>query len=350
MESLADYESQFGNADPTLPLPRALTLFFENGGRRALVIPVRARTAARTRRSSSGISAQAILGERNRGSGLQALVQNDDFGLLLTPDVAELPRRDADRVARACVKLCEERRAMYLLELPRLRRGREVDDALAWAGRQQAVRSHNAAVYFPPVDVRLPSGHVPDSSANGAVAGIFARMEYSSGVWKAPAGVSARLGRIAGSPLTARGPHMDKLQAVGINPLLALPDGPVVIWGARSFGPGSASEWRYVPVRRTALMIERSIAQALHWVVFEPNDEPLWAQLRLNVSSFMNELFRAGAFQGYKSSHAYFVRCDRSTMTEADIQAGTVRLQVGFAPLKPAEFVVLQMQFTAHPQ
>ncbi len=349
IESIGDFEARFGSADPALPLPRALTLFFENGGRRALVVAVRAQKTPRMRSAPKGLSAAAILGEPSRGTGLQALADNDDFGLLLTPDLADMARKDADRVARACIKLCEARRATYLLELPRLRSGREVEDALAWARRSRAVRSDNAAVYFPPLKLSLFGAKVPVTSPSGAIAGVFARMEHGRGVWKAPAGGSATLSGVEGSPLTNRAPFMEQLQAVGINPLLSLPDGPLVIWGARGFGPSSASEWRYVSVRRLALMIEKSITRALSWVVFEPNDEALWAQLRLNVTSFMNELFRAGAFQGYKSSQAYFVHCDRRTMSIADMQAGIVRLQVGFAPVKPAEFVVLSLQFSAQP-
>jgi phage tail sheath protein FI len=105
-----------------------------------------------------------------------------------------------------------------------------------------------------------------------------------------------------------------------------------------------ASEWKYLPVRRTALHIEESLFRGTQWVVFEPNDEPLWAQIRLNVGTFMNNLFRQGAFQGATPREAYFVKCDRETTTQADIDLGIVNINVGFAPLKPAEFVVIRLQ------
>jgi hypothetical protein len=105
-----------------------------------------------------------------------------------------------------------------------------------------------------------------------------------------------------------------------------------------------ASEWKYIPVRRTALFIEETLYQALQWVTFEPNDEPLWAQIRVNVGSFMNGLFRQGAFQGNTPAKAYFVKCDSETTTQADIDRGIVNILVGFAPLKPAEFVVIKIQ------
>jgi hypothetical protein len=104
------------------------------------------------------------------------------------------------------------------------------------------------------------------------------------------------------------------------------------------------SEYKYVPVRRLSLYVEESLYRGLKWVVFEPNDEPLWAQVRLNVGAFMHSLFTRGAFQGKKSSDAYFVRCDAETTTQDDRDKGIVNIWVGFAPLKPAEFVVLYLQ------
>jgi phage tail sheath protein FI len=105
-----------------------------------------------------------------------------------------------------------------------------------------------------------------------------------------------------------------------------------------------ASEWKYIPVRRTALFLEESLYRGTQWVVFEPNDEPLWAQIRLNIGAFMQSLFRQGAFQGTTPRAAYFVKCDSETTTQTDINNGIVNILVGFAPLKPAEFVVIKIQ------
>ena len=105
-----------------------------------------------------------------------------------------------------------------------------------------------------------------------------------------------------------------------------------------------ASEWKYIPVRRLALHIENSLLRGLQWVVFEPNDEPLWSQIRLNIGAFMQNLFRQGAFQGKTPREAYFVKCDSETTTQNDINAGIVNIIVGFAPLKPAEFVIVKLQ------
>jgi len=136
------------------------------------------------------------------------------------------------------------------------------------------------------------------------------------------------------------------LNPLGINCLRTFPVYGTVVWGARTIDGNDqrGSEWKYVPVRRMALFLEESLYRGTQWVVFEPNDEPLWAQIRLNIGAFLQGLFRQGAFQGKSAKEAYFVKCDRETTTQADINLGIVNILVGFAPLKPAEFVVLKIQ------
>jgi phage tail sheath protein FI len=139
--------------------------------------------------------------------------------------------------------------------------------------------------------------------------------------------------------------EQDQLNPVGVNCIRNLPGYGTVIWGARTLATKADPEWRYVPVRRTAIFIEESIYQNIQWAVFEPNDEPLWSTLRANIGAFMNGLFRAGAFQGQKADDAYFVRCGLGdTMTQGNIDRGQVIVLVGFAPLKPAEFVIVRIQ------
>ena len=132
---------------------------------------------------------------------------------------------------------------------------------------------------------------------------------------------------------------------MGVNCLRTFPVSGNVIWGSRTMeGADSlASEWKYVPVRRIALFIEESLYRGTQWVIFEPNDNPLWAQIRLNVGAFMHDLFRHGAFQGSTPRDAYFVKCDSETTTQSDINRGIVNLLVGFAPLKPAEFLIIKI-------
>jgi phage tail sheath protein FI len=180
----------------------------------------------------------------------------------------------------------------------------------------------------------------------GAIAGLFSRTDTNRGVWKAPAGLEATLVGVPKLSVPMTDAENGELNPLGINCLRAFSGAGRVAWGARTrVGDDRlASEWKYVPVRRTALFIEESLYRGTKWVVFEPNDEPLWASIRLNVGAFMQGLFRQGAFQGSSPREAYFVKCDKETTTQTDIDTGIVNIAVGFAPLKPAEFVVIRLQ------
>jgi uncharacterized protein len=197
----------------------------------------------------------------------------------------------------------------------------------------------NSAIYYPWVKAPDPlkNGALRNFPPCGFVAGIYARTDSTRGVWKAPAGSEASLTGAA---------ENGQLNPLGINCLRLLPVFGNVVWGARTLhGDNSrGSEWKYVPVRRMALFLEETLFRATQWVVFEPNDEPLWAQIRLNIGAFLQDLFRQGAFQGRTPREAYFVKVDRETTTQSDINLGIVNILVGFAPLKPAEFVVIKIQ------
>ncbi len=178
------------------------------------------------------------------------------------------------------------------------------------------------------------------------MAGLYARTDTQRGVWKAPAGTEASLAGVQAMAYTLTDAENGVLNPEGVNCLRSLPVFGAVAWGARTLRGADqmADEYKYVPVRRTALFIEESLFRGVQWVVFEPNDEPLWAQIRLNVGSFMHSLFRRGAFAGTTPAEAYFVRCDHETTTQDDVNRGVVNIVVGFAPLKPAEFVIVQIQ------
>jgi phage tail sheath protein FI len=180
----------------------------------------------------------------------------------------------------------------------------------------------------------------------GIVAGVMARTDTQRGVWKAPAGIDAALNGVQGLAATLNDAENGMLNPLGVNCLRSFPLVGPVVWGSRTLRGADllADEYKYVPVRRLALYIEESLFRGTQWVVFEPNDEPLWSQIRLNVGAFMQNLFRQGAFQGKTPSDAYFVKCDKETTTQNDINLGIVNIVVGFAPLKPAEFVVIQLQ------
>jgi phage tail sheath protein FI len=178
------------------------------------------------------------------------------------------------------------------------------------------------------------------------VAGVMARTDAQRGVWKAPAGIEATLNGVLAPEVPLTDPENGFINPLGVNCIRSFPNTGPIVWGSRTLRGADtlASEWKYLPVRRTALFLEESLYRGTQWVVFEPNDEPLWAQIRMNVGAFMQQLFRQGAFQGISPREAYFVKCDRETTTQADINQGIVNILVGFAPLKPAEFVVVKLQ------
>jgi phage tail sheath protein FI len=208
--------------------------------------------------------------------------------------------------------------------------------------------ANHSAVFFPWVKAPDPlqDNALVAFPPSGFVAGVFARTDSSRGVWKAPAGSEASLNGATGLAITMSDAENGQLNPLGINCLRTLPVYGNVVWGSRTMHGQSdrGSEWKYVPVRRMALFLEESLYRGTQWVVFEPNDEPLWAQIRLNIGAFLQGLFRQGAFQGRSPREAYFVKCDRETTTQADINLGIVNILVGFAPLKPAEFVILKLQ------
>ncbi len=173
-----------------------------------------------------------------------------------------------------------------------------------------------------------------------------ATRRFARGVWKAPGGTDATINGIQGLAVELNDNANGRLNPIGINCLRTFPVYGRVVWGARTLRGADqlADEYKYLPVRRTALYIEESLYRGLKWVVFEPNDEPLWAQIRLNVGAFMHNLFRQGAFQGTTPRDAYLVKCDKETTTQNDVNLGIVNVVVGFAPLKPAEFVIVKIQ------
>jgi Bacteriophage tail sheath protein len=231
--------------------------------------------------------------------------------------------------------------------------GFELDQAATVSALSLSTSTY-AALYYPWVKISNPfynrdtSPNVPTTlsvAPSPFAAGIWARTDGTRGVWKAPAGVEATVRGVAGLEYTIEDGDQDQLNPEGVNCLRKLPSFGAVIWGTRTLSTKANPEWRYVPVRRTAIYIESSIYNGIQWAVFEPNDHRLWSSLRANIGAFMDGLFRAGAFQGQKASDAYFVRCGLGdTMTQDDIDRGMVIAIVGFAPLKPAEFVIVRIQ------
>ena len=296
-------------------------------------------------------------GSQDIKTGLFALDKADLFNLLCIPpdDRANGAHEDTSSdVYQHALSYCESRRAMLI-----------VDSPAAWSvdGKVTAAAdaakglpdlnltgdsARNAALYFPRVREADPlrDSQIDTFVPCGIVAGIMARTDTTRGVWKAPAGLDATLSGVQALDVNLSDGENGLLNPLGINCLRFFPVGGRVIWGSRTLRGADrlADEYKYVPVRRTALFLEESLYRGLQWVVFEPNDEPLWSQIRLNVGAFMQSLFRQGAFQGTTPKDAYFVKCDKETTTQTDINLGIVNIIVGFAPLKPAEFVIVKLQ------
>jgi hypothetical protein len=294
-------------------------------------------------------TAAEVEGVRANKTGLFALEDADLFNLLCIPPVA--PEGDADpAVYTAALAYCKERRAMLLID-PRNSWASPTaveTDANNPAGFIAPLRDENAILYFPRVRIAnaLQENRLTSFVPCGVMAGVIARTDAQRGVWKAPAGQDAALAGVRELAYKMTDGENGRINPLGVNALRAFPVTGNVAWGARTTEGADrlASEWKYIPVRRLALFIEESLFRGTQWVVFEPNDEPLWAQIRLNVGAFMQDLFRQGAFQGSSPREAFFVRCDRTTTTQSDIDRGVVNVHVGFAPLKPAEFVVIRIQ------
>ena len=291
--------------------------------------------------------ATALIGDEATAKGLYALsrIAPAVFNLMCLPRAAALDGGSFTSVVAAAQAFCTAHRAFLLVDPPTA--GVATEAALvAWINGAN-IRNANAALYVPPLSIPDPlNGFRPRTvGPSGTVAGIYARTDATRGVWKAPAGVDATLNG-ATPVLNLTDGENGALNPLGVNVLRTFPIYGGVVWGARTLvgADQMASQWKYVPVRRLALYIEESLFQGLRWVVFEPNDEPLWTQIRLNVDDFMNGLFRQGAFQGASAKDAYLVKCDATTTTQGDIDRGIVNILVGFAPLKPAEFVVLKIQ------
>jgi uncharacterized protein len=281
-----------------------------------------------------------FIADRSERRGIYALESVDLFNLMCLPGVTN------SGVLADAVAYCQEKRAFLVVDAPR---SATTPDAMAELASGTALpKSDHAAVYFPWVWIPDPlKGGRPRLSAPcGTIAGVYARTDARRGIWKAPAGTDATLMGVQKADYLLTDPQNGVINPRGVNAIRILPGIGAVAWGARTLRGDDklADEYKYIPVRRLALYIEETLYRGTQWVVFEPNDEPLWSQIRMNLGSFMQGLFRQGAFQGKSPAEAYLVKCDSETTTQYDIDRGIVNILVAFAPLKPAEFVVIQIQ------
>ena len=296
------------------------------------------------------LSDTSLRGNQLAKTGLYALEDVDLFNILCIPAAAKptstLNATQIQNVISEAIAYCETRRAFMIVDIPPT--VQDISGMQTWMTQNDSLRDRNAAVFFPRVMIPDPlnSGRLRDVAPSGTMAGVFAATDSARGVWKAPAGIDASLRNVSQLVYNPVDRENGVLNPLGINCLRNFPVYGNVSWGSRTLQGADvqASEWKYIPIRRLALFLEESLYRGSKWVVFEPNDEPLWAQIRLNFNAFMQTLFRQGAFQGTTPKQAYFVKCDSETTTSTDQNNGIVNILVGFAPLKPAEFVIIQIQ------
>lgn len=287
-------------------------------------------------------------GDEGSRTGIYMLDHVDIFNLLCIPSDTRTTDVPAT-VWSAATEYCAERRAMVIIDPP------STWSANAKTGNYSKIQptdlgvagdiGRNAAVYFPKVKEIDPfmGGTTQVVPACGIIAGVYATTDATRGVWKAPAGVDAALVGIDSLEINLTDAHNGDLNQLGINCLRSFPILGPIVWGARTLRGADllSDDYKYVPVRRLTLYIEESLYRGTKYAVFEPNDEPLWSQLRLSVNSFLGDLARQGAF------YNYFVQCDKTTTTADDIARGICNVVVGIAPVKPAEFIVIKIQQVA---
>jgi uncharacterized protein len=300
-----------------------------------------------------------LIGDQLTFTGIYSLTRGTEifFNLLCIPDATRATpgnssaldtNVDPNSIFQAAISLCISKQAFLLIDAPPP--VKDVASAVDWRTHGLTVSDNggHAATFFP--RLRLPDPlndfQMRTFAPCGVVAGLYARIDSTRGVWKAPAGTEASLAGVQGLVYKLSDAENGVLNPLGLNCFRNFPVFGNVLWGARTLVGADAqtSQWKYVPVRRVASFIEASLYQGTQWVVFEPNDEPLWSAIRLNIGAFMQNLFIQGFFQGTTPQQAYFVKCDRETTTQTDIDNGIVNVVVGFAPLKPAEFVIIKIQ------
>lgn len=282
-------------------------------------------------------------------TGIYHFLKVDLFNLLCIPVMYEMNTEFYNHALKLAVK----KRAMFIMDSPP-----SWSDGVNAAIYGSSVLSlphkdtRNLVLYFPWI-IRKGQANANDEKLfppSGIIAGIIAKTDETQGVWKSPAGNHAKLKNISETAIALNDNDTGNLSLAGINSIRKFPGTGCVLWGARTFASNAGQdEYKYISVRRIALFLEESIYRGISWAVFEPNAEPLWKKLISITESFLFLLFRDGALQGRKPEEAYFVKCDGSTNTITDIQQGRLNLLIGFAPLRPAEFLLLSFTIKSRP-
>ena len=321
--SYDQFEENYGNPVKGSYLAESVNLFFINGGARLYIARVSA-------------GADGKISDLNYQQAFSLLNDIDDINLIAVPGIGT--QSMVDFASSYCRNRLD---CFYIADV-----SREIDTITELEQFVYTLRNKSSysALYYPWLQINDTKNRtVNEAPPSGAIAGIYARTDNSIGIWKAPAGPHSTINGITGIAHSISNKEQDLLNPMGVNVIRDFPKQGTLIWGSRTL-TRVKPDYKYIPVRRMAIYIEQSIRQNIQWAVFEPNDLRLWGQLKLLIEGFMLDLFRQGAFSGSSASEAFYVRCDNSTTTQEDINNGTVNVLVGFAPLKPAEFVVLQIQ------
>jgi phage tail sheath protein FI len=320
LRSFLDFEQQYGGLDDlqTAQGPRcnyiahAARVFFDNGGQQLYI---------------GGVTADALAEEY--AAALQALPESAGISVIAAPGYSALPA--AAEIQQALVEHVNQpgRFRFAVLDAPP---GATIDEVLA---TRSGIDTSYAAMYYPWV---ITDNSVP-LPPSGFVCGILARVDTARGVWEAPANETVIGAVDLQAAIDTHG--QEQLSAQNTNSIRSFPSRGVLLWGART--TSSDPQWKYVNVRRYFIYLEQSIGRGLQWVVFEPNGEPLWEAVRQTITSFLLDNWRSGALMGTKPEEAFFVRCDGSTMTQNDIDNGRLIAEIGVAPVRPAEFVIIRI-------
>jgi len=289
-------------------------------------------------------TSETLKDAQGRLIGVYLLARVNIFNLLCVPGLSDLS------TINLLQEFCFNQRAFYIVDPPEPTTATVLSSYIANGPDSSITGTYaiNSALYFPWISAPDPlnQNRATWFPPCGFMAGLYAATDADRGVWKAPAGIDASLTGALALTTVLTDLENGSLNTQAVNCLRNFRVYGNVIWGARTLqgNDQAGSQWKYVPIRRLALYLESSLYDGTQWVVFEPNDEPLWSQIRLNVGAFMQGLFLQGAFQGSTPAQAYFVKCDAENNPQSQIDQGIVTILVGFAPLYPAEFVVIQIQ------
>jgi phage tail sheath protein FI len=344
--SVTEFNESFGGLDARSEASYGISQYFQNGGQVAWVVRVLAPGSEPG--STAWIQSEgerALLGDGSPTAGIYTLA-GTSFNILCVPCAANLSSASIMSFYSSAARFCERQLAFLVIDTAQDQKDTSPSEVQKWV--KDFGPEKNAAIYFPRIRIPDPlnAGRMRDSAPSGTIAGVFARTDSTHGVWKAPAGSAAVLQGVTSLVTDVSELENGVLNPIGINALRKVPGYGNVVWGSRTLAGADsmASDWKYIPIRRLALFLERSISQGLTWAIFEPNNESLWAQIRLSLGAFLQTIFSQGAFSGSTPKDAYFVKCDQDTTTQDDIDRGIVNVLVGFAPLKPAEFVIFKIQ------